>query len=65
MGKERDSIAHRGVRFLDSHPVMDIRYLPTRPMSQHMHVLGLLGLKGDLLVSSLTFSIFPTDTRIQ
>ncbi len=48
-----------------SEAVMDIRYLLTRPMSQHMPVLGLLGLKGDLLVSSLTFSIFPTDTRIQ
>ncbi len=34
-------------------------------MSQHMPVLGFLGLKGDSLVSSLTFSIFPTDARIQ
>ncbi len=51
--------------FLMADGVMDIRYLPIRPMSQHMHVLGLLGPKGDSLVSSLTFSIFLTDTRIQ
>ena len=45
-------------------PVMDIGYLPTRSMSQHMPILGLLGLNGDSLVSSITFSTFLTDTRI-
>ncbi len=47
-----------------SSTVMDIGYLPTRSMSQHMPVLGLLGLNGDSLVSSVTFSTFLTDTRI-
>ncbi len=44
--------------------VMDIGYLPTRSMSQHMPVLGLLGLNGDSLVSSFIFSIFLTDAGI-
>ncbi len=43
---------------------MDIGYLPTRSMSQHMPVLGLLGLNGNSLVSSVTFSTFLMDTRI-
>ncbi len=44
--------------------VMDIGYLLTRSMSQHMLILRLLGLNGDSLISSVTFSTFLIDTRI-
>ncbi len=47
--------------------VMDFTYPLTRCMSQHMPILGLLGLNGDSLVFlllSVTLSILHTNTRI-
>ena len=39
-------------------PVMDFTYPLTRCMSQHMPILGLLGLNSDSLVFSITFCYF-------
>ncbi len=44
--------------------VMDFMYPLTWCMSQHMPILGLVGLNSDSLVFFITFSILRTNTRI-